>query len=441
MTEFWRPTQKELNAITADAPLPAKKSPQLLDNYLFHGLYNFKHGLYAKGKQPPNLWSYEKGVLCRKKTRFSRREWIERFFKIRDTDEQIVPLILNQPQRNLEATILRMQRAGFPVRVIILKARKLGFTTYIEAVMAHEALRRENFQALIISDTADRAELTLSITNIGLSHLAKGEDGAPWKFKMASDAAYFMQWEAPINSSIVISSAKQQAAGRGGTPSALHGNETAYWENPERTAAGAMASLPERAHTMGFQESTANSCDGWFPEQFWTAWKLRDVPLDQRGLAVAWIALFFAYYEHPDAFWSKARGVDALPDEIAAEIATSLTDEEAQILQRTYHRRWTANDTWAEREGVDGPVPYRVGVGQQKVTFDQLAWWRTKLNGPDCNGDINIAHREWPWCPEVAFTGSGNPVFSQEIISEMLESCREPIWQGDIVGTEHSDAA
>lgn len=441
MTEFWEPSAADLKALVETHPASALKNQERAHNYLFHGIFNLKTGLYAKGRQRANIWYRNKdGSLGRKKTTLSRREWIERYFRIRDADEQIVPLILNAPQRKLEATILKMQRAGVPVRVVILKSRKLGFTTYIEAVIAHEALRRENFQGLIISDIDERAELTLSITNIGLSNIPKTE-GQPWKFKYDSDAAYFMQWEAPIQSSISISSAKREAAGRGGTPSALHGNETAYWANAERTAAGALASLPERPHTLGFSESTANSDTGWFPDQFWGAWKLRDVPLNKRGLGLSWVALFFAYFEHPEAFWTKMHGVDELPKEVADEISASLTDEEKWVLQQTYYSRWTPESPWGVRAGNDGPVPCRRGVGPQRVTLDQLAWFRKKLNGPECNGDINTANREYPSRPEVAFWSSGNPVFSQEIILELLAKAKKPIWEGYVAGTEHSAVA
>ena len=63
------------------------------------------------------------------------REYIEKLLKIRDKRGRIVPLVLNAPQARLYDTIRELREQGIPVRVIVLKARQMGFSTVIEAIM------------------------------------------------------------------------------------------------------------------------------------------------------------------------------------------------------------------------------------------------------------------------------------------------------------------
>src|SRR5690242_370660 len=64
-----------------------------------------------------------------KKRPLTRRQWIEANCRIRNIDGEIVPFILNPAQRSLECSVILQERAGMPVRQIVLKARKVGTST------------------------------------------------------------------------------------------------------------------------------------------------------------------------------------------------------------------------------------------------------------------------------------------------------------------------
>lgn len=59
----------------------------------------------------------------------SAREFIEENLVIRTKDARIVPLRLNPAQERLYAALETQRAAGRPMRVIILKARQLGYST------------------------------------------------------------------------------------------------------------------------------------------------------------------------------------------------------------------------------------------------------------------------------------------------------------------------
>ena len=65
------------------------------------------------------------------------REYIEHCLKIRTKSGAVIPFRLNPAQEKLYAAARRQQEAGAPVRLIILKARQLGFSTLTEGLIFH----------------------------------------------------------------------------------------------------------------------------------------------------------------------------------------------------------------------------------------------------------------------------------------------------------------
>jgi hypothetical protein len=66
----------------------------------------------------------------------------------------------------------------------------------------------------------------------------------------------------------------------------------------------------------------------------------------------------------------------------------------------------------------------RVGVGMQPVTVNQLAWRRSRLEDKDMEGNVRKFDQDYPWCPEVAFMASGNPVFDPDWVNAQIDKAR-----------------
>ena len=78
-------------------------------------------------------------------------DYIEHCLKIRDKDGNLIPFRLNRPQRRLYETIRQQWAAGRPVRIIILKARQMGFSTLSEAIIFWMAATATQTEALIVA--------------------------------------------------------------------------------------------------------------------------------------------------------------------------------------------------------------------------------------------------------------------------------------------------
>jgi hypothetical protein len=75
----------------------------------------------------------------------------ENFLKIRDKKANIVDFKLNKAQRIVHDKIIELRRENRPVRVLFLKARQMGLSTFTEGFIFHDTSTNENKNALIIA--------------------------------------------------------------------------------------------------------------------------------------------------------------------------------------------------------------------------------------------------------------------------------------------------
>lgn len=446
---YWRPKPGDIDRLVAESRR-ASGDPQAQDNHLFALLFDRYSGLYRDHDTARAVWKDGERLI----RRLRRREWIERYFRIRSENGLIVTLQLNAAQRRLECMILRMERTGIPVRIIILKARQEGISTYIQAFGFERGLRTKNFRGLIVAHNHDTAKILLQMAEVGRTEMLKRGGDAPekWNFKMKSKARAQLEWADPIGAQIQITSAEAPNPGIGGTRTMLHLSEFAKYPDPEVKIAALLPSLPVLPGTYGFKESTAEGADGLFHDEFWEGWNERGTPLRER--AFPWVSLFMAWWEHDTYRYSCSYGAGRQPDgKLFAQIRDTLDAEEQWLLRQSYFRRWKPDDEWEEvpvpnetlelkmrdgkiagtiRRESNGRTKWRrVGVGMRKVDIDQLAWRRLKIK--EMNGDITLFNREYPSRPEVAFVSSGRPVFDIAQIDERMRAgLPEPIFRGSL---------
>lgn len=415
------PSEELFNAILKRANESAPEDKQLQQNFLFAGLFARDGGYYS-----------EKGQ------RLSRRKWIETYFYILDKKERLVPLVLNGAQRRTEYWILTMERAGIPVRIIALKARQVGWSTFVQSVMFETILRGQNRRGLIVADTKDRSEMLLRIATTARTRMPLGENpDDTWDFKMNSKAKYAMKWSHPINGAIDITSSEVDRPGMGGTRTVVHLSESAHFVEPELKYPSILASLPAEVGTYGFDESTANGDSGLFRDNWMSGYAERDVPL--RARKFRWVSLFFAWWENEHYFYSRTYGGGQEPSaEQVAEIQASLDDEEKWLLTQRYWVRGRPGMEWEEVACADDrtgepTTKWRLkGVGWRHVGYDQLAWRRMKIADPEIHGDLNLFNQEYPSRYDVAFLSTGNRVFSPDVLSKYSRKVVDPIWTGTL---------
>lgn len=323
-------------------------------------------------------------------------DYIESCLKIKTKSGTVVPFRLNDAQRKLYAVAKRQQDAGKPVRLIILKARQLGFSTLTEGLIFHACATRRNVNALIV---AHREDATANLFR--MSKLFYDELPAPVKPMLrASNAQELVfenpsklrsEWEARpgLRSRIRCATAGGRGIGRSDTLQCVHLSEYAFWpdgaDGKASTLAGILQAVPSLPGTMVVIESTANGFEDF--KERWDAAVAGENDFEP---------VFFAWFENPDYSMPVVPGTEWTPEERDLKAAYQLTDEQLQ--------------------------------------------WRRWCIANNCGGSLDMFRQEYPASPGEAFLHSGTGVFDNEQIVLRLERLPEPAGRGEFTDGEWTES-
>jgi hypothetical protein len=275
--------------------------------------------------------------------------------KIQDrATHMMVPLAMTPIQRAVRAPILSAEREGRPARVIVLKARREGVSTIIQATFCHRGCTRQNVKAFTIADERDKASNLHGMLE-GMYH------NLPSRLKPTiSNRDTGKRLRLVGGADFRTETAKDANAGRSAAASLLHASEFAFWDYPEKTLVSMLQVVPDSVGTIVFIESTANGVGNGFHQEWLRAQRKES----------AYVPLFFSWlddpgYDHGDVAWER------LGD---------LSDDEQLLVE---------------------DLGARPG---------QLAWRRHKLN-QDLLGDIKFFNQEYPATWQEAFLSTGRHFF------------------------------
>lgn len=196
--------------------------------------------------------------------------------KIRDAAERIVTLRLNRAQQVVLAAMLRQAAGNKPIRLTILKSRKVGISTLVQTVYAVIGAVCDNQRLKLV---AHRDESTREIFEIA-KRAANRLDVRP-----CDALGTIIRWP-DSDSKLHAMTAGGENVGAGETPNAIHASEVAKWKlNKEETWINLWDSLPKTPTSIGVVESTAVG-----RELFFNHWE------DSRDPASEYEAIFIPWY-------------------------------------------------------------------------------------------------------------------------------------------------
>ena len=323
-------------------------------------------------------------------------DYIENCLKIKTKSGTVVPFRLNDAQRKLYAVAKRQQDDGKPVRLIILKARQLGFSTLTEGLIFHACATRKNVNALIV---AHREDATANLFR--MSKLFYDELPAPVKPMLRASNAQELVFENPsklrserearpgLRSRIRCATAGGRGIGRSDTLQCVHLSEYAFWpdgaDGKASTLAGILQAVPSLPGTMVVIESTANGFEDF--KERWDAAVAGENDFEP---------VFFAWFENPDYSMPVVPGTEWTPEERDLKAAYQLTDEQLQ--------------------------------------------WRRWCIANNCGGSLDMFRQEYPASPGEAFLHSGTGVFDNEQIVLRLERLPSPAGRGEFTDGEWTES-
>lgn len=302
------------------------------------------------------------------------KAYIENYIKIRDKKNNIVSLVLNEPQLKYYNVIKEMYRKRKPIRIIILKARQMGFSTETEAIIFKNVVTHHNYNAGIVAHKEDSITNLFNMSKRMLEYLP--EDIRPEQKKSnAKELVFNNDQGTGLDSRIKCMTAGGKGIGRSDTFTALHLSELAFWEGDKKaTMTGLLQAVPNTPDSMIIIESTANGYE-YFKEMW--------------DRAVAGKSDFYPLFI----------GWNELKEYCMPYTGFDLTQEERELKE------------------------------QYNLTLEQLTWRRWCIQN-NCSGDINQFKQEYPICPEEAFLSTGNCYFNKENIINRINTAPEPLVRG-----------
>lgn len=284
--------------------------------------------------------------------------------KIRTKEGAIKPLNLNPAQQILHDAVTKQLESEGKIRIIILKARQQGLSTYVGGYLYYSVSQRKACKAMVITHHADSTRALFDMTKRYHEHcpdILKPHT----KYSSRKEISFDI-----LDSSFVVSTAGADAVARGETLSHVHCSELGFWQ--KSTAAdnwnGLTQAVPNTKGTAIFVESTANGVSNTFYD-LWTG------ACDGSN---GYIPVFIPWFTDPDYREDVPKNFERTPEEIDL----------------------------CEEFNLDN---------------EQLMFRRKKI----AQNGIDLWNQEYPATPEIAWLTSGRPVFNLEALGESVKNTRD----------------
>ncbi len=189
-----------------------------------------------------------------------------RCLKILDKAGRVASFSLNESQRRLHEIAQRQLKEKGWVRLLVLKGRQQGISTYVEGRFYWKVSHKKGTRAYILTHE-DKATANL------FAMVRRYHEHCPPKVRphTSNSSATELVFDI-LDSRYGLGTAKAKATGRGATPRFFHGSEVAFWPMAQTHMAGILQGVPSGDEAMGTEiilESTANGVSGdgkWFYE-------------------------------------------------------------------------------------------------------------------------------------------------------------------------------
>ena len=284
--------------------------------------------------------------------------------KIRTKSGAISRLKLNAAQIILNNAVEAQIASEGKVRVIILKARQQGLSTYTGGYLYFSVSQRKASKAMVITHHSDSTRALFDMTK--RYHENCPEILKPHtKYSSRREISFDV-----LDSSFVVATAGGESIGRGETLTHVHASELAFWQKSTALENwnGLTQAVPNTAGTAIFVESTANGISGIF----YDLWK---GAVDGSN---GYVPVFIPWFVDPEYIEPVPAQFERTPDEI---------------------------DLAAKYDLSDGQLMFR----RRKVA----------QNG------LDLFRQEYPSFAEEAFLTTGRPVFNPDKLHSRLSETEE----------------
>lgn len=182
--------------------------------------------------------------------------------KIRTKSGSIEPLVLNKAQLYLHHIAEDQRKRIGKVRIIGLKGRQQGFSTYVEGRIYWRVTHQKGVRAFILTHDDDATKNLFEMAN-------RYHEYCPSLVRPQTGIANANELNfSVLDSGYKVGTARTRGTGRSSTLQFFHGSEVGFWQNADEHVAGVLQAVPDMENTEVFLESTANGIGNPFHQRW-----------------------------------------------------------------------------------------------------------------------------------------------------------------------------
>lgn len=172
---------------------------------------------------------------------------------------------LNKAQLYIHSIIEQQKKETGKVRVIILKGRQQGCSTYVQGRFIWLLTHSKGYRAFILTHEEMASQNLFDITK-------RYYESLPLQLRPSISASNAKELLFDrLDSGYKVGTAGNKSVGRSMTNQLLHGSEVAFWPNAAEHAKGILQTVADAEGTEIILESTANGVGNYFHEQWVSA--------------------------------------------------------------------------------------------------------------------------------------------------------------------------
>lgn len=292
---------------------------------------------------------------------------------IKSKSAELKRFTLNKAQAKVLGIIIKQWNEGKIIRILILKARQLGISTLIEAIIYAITSQQENINGLIIADDADGSNYIFE-----MSKLYQEQCPAIFKPKEKKSNEKKLEFDG-THSQILIDTASNPSAGRKYTFRIVHLSEYAFFRKVKELMLGLSQAVPALPQTMIIKETTANGFN-FFKDEW-------DTAIEGKS---DYIPIFVPWY------WG---------DDYRMKVDETFKVGDAAIGETAQDELWLANTM--REEGIEH--------------IEERLNWRRWCIRNNCEGKVSNFRQEYPSTDYEAFVASGESYFDKVKLVKMMD--------------------
>ena len=303
---------------------------------------------------------------------------------------ELIPFELNEVQAIMHSMMQRQLEEHQHVRMIVLKARRFGISTYVQGRYFRHAAMNRNKVVQITTHSKAATDVMFAMTRTMEQNLPK-EIKPELKYSGRRDLHWGSE-DGGLNSSYSLSTVGGRGV-RGSKIDYLHCSEVASWTaGGEDYLLGLLNCVVQGFDTEAVIESTAQGVGGVFHDMYW------DAAEGNSG----WESVFFPWYIY--SYYRKP---------------FSSEEEKEKFKEELGQDQRYGGDVEKSMLGIS--CEYDLGDEVKKFTVDlENLNWRRQCIKTQCQNDLRKFHQEFPTNAREAFVTTGRGVFDMDVLGNLV---------------------